>query len=234
MRPIVDIIADVVTAMKPTFDVTPSVAGQVVTFTDTNYVTHKLFVGERIKAKDGSADSGWHYGTVTTITDGNVFTVTFTDLTDASVGIPEVVLNYHHGHGLEIVNTFIEITKSTSKLEQFPAICLLQDITEKVTVNGYEREADLNIIILTDSKQTYKAADRYTNTFEPILYNLYDLFMERLEHSNYVSPEDPPHDKTDRLAWGKSGLYGNTANIFNDFIDAIEIDNLKIKTFKTC
>jgi len=37
-----------------------------------------------------------------------------------------------------------------------------------------------------------------------------------------------PHDKIDRLFWGRSGLYGNEGNIFNDHLDAIEIQNLSL------
>jgi hypothetical protein len=42
------------------------------------------------------------------------------------------------------------------------------------------------------------------------------------------------HQKYDRLYWGKQGLYGNSGNIFNDFIDAIEINELKFEILNTC
>jgi len=38
-----------------------------------------------------------------------------------------------------------------------------------------------------------------------------------------------PHQKWDRLYWGRNGLFGNQANVFNDFLDVIEIKSLKLK-----
>jgi hypothetical protein len=44
----------------------------------------------------------------------------------------------------------------------------------------------------------------------------------------------PPHTKTDRYFWGADD---DTKNVFNDFIDAIEIENLELKVknqFNNC
>ena len=237
MRPVVHIIGDVVTAMKPSVSVDCDWIIDTSTWSISGFDSTRLyFVGQKMKYI-GTNPAVTAYVTITAIGDNALVVSSTIDLgSTKNKGTIQPVINYHFGHGAEIVNTFSEITKNASyKKEQFPAICLIQDFPEAVKKSdGYECEASLNIVILTDSKQKYKAADRYANTFKPILYPLYDLFIDRLRNSTEIAPDYPEHTKTDRLFWGKSGLYGNSGNIFNDYIDAIELENLKVKIFKTC
>lgn len=230
-----DIIGDVVTAMKPALDLSGVVVDtNTVTITATAPVRNALCEGHKVKLVSNTG--AVVYGEVTTIASETVIvTATGHGMTAETLASASVVLNYHYGHRLEIVNIFKEWTrKDTVKKEQFPAICLFHDFEERVSNNGYERECDLNLVIMTDTKPTFTAADRYTYSFDPVLYPLYELFMERLAESSEIAEVYPEHTKIDRLYWGKTGLYGNTGNIFNDYIDAIEIDNLKIKTLKSC
>jgi hypothetical protein len=37
------------------------------------------------------------------------------------------------------------------------------------------------------------------------------------------------HDMIERFYWGREGIYNNAGNVFNDYIDAIEIRNLDLK-----
>lgn len=234
MRPVVDIIADVISAMKPTIAAGgAAISGGGATVTVGNLektVTSKLFVGQRIKLTfSGVVD----YGDIASITDDEII-ITLDNHRAVPPTAIEVVLNYHHGHLLEIKNYFRAATqKSTLKKELFPAIVLVQDIQE--TIKDQEREAVLRIIILTDSKQQYTAAERYTYTFEPILYPLEELFFTEMGKRNDVSEFDLDYTRYDRLFWGRTGSEENTAtNIFNDFIDAVEITDLKIKIIETC
>lgn len=136
---------------------------------------------------------------------------------------------FDHGHPLEIVNTIKQYTESdVLKRDVFPRICLLHDFEEKMT---FEKLVSIDIIIVTDTDKDYTAAERYTNSFDPILTPLYDLFLEKLADSDYTGTVEGnyfKHTKIDRLYWGKSGLYGNSGNIFNDYIDAIEIKSLEL------
>ena len=118
----------------------------------------------------------------------------------------------------------------------FPAVCLFHDFPE---VMGYERSLTLQLVIITDTSKHYTTAERYTNTFDPILTPLYELFLKQLAKSDYVDSDSDSvlyfeHTRWDRPYWGKDGIYGAVADIFNDFIDAIEIENLKLKILKTC
>lgn len=235
MRAVVKIIESVVNSMKPDFTgFTAAEVGTtgVYTFTEPTagaWVAKlsDLFVGERMKM----TVSGTVYrGTVTQI-NANNFRVNFTT-SGLTATLPSVILNYHYGHLMELRNRFRGITENpTYKFEQFPAIILVQDIQEKLMDIDYRRDATLRLFILTDSKQEYSSVDRYTYTFEPILYPLEALFIKHLKLSNYIQAFDNGYTRYDRLYWGRvENAEGTATNIFNDFIDAIEIENLVIQT----
>ena len=149
---------------------------------------------------------------------------------------------YMYGHPVEVVNELQRKTKHPiGKSHKFPLIVLFQDFEESKGENqANESVVRLNLIIATNTKAEYVSKQRYETTFKPILIPIYDLLMEQIVKSNYfnnISYGLVPHTKTDRVYWGKQGLYGNEGNIFQDRIDAIEITelNLKIKShIKTC
>lgn len=112
-----------------------------------------------------------------------------------------------------------------------PFILLLLDIQEIVGKSLIDVSCD--IIIGSVTNRSYSTDERYLNNFSPVLYPIYEAVMERLTNgsktilqSSYIE-----HEKWDRVLWGKQGLYGVDANIFDDYIDAIEVNkiNLKIK-----
>jgi hypothetical protein len=233
MTPVVDIIGAVVTAMKPTISASAAIIfGTTVTVNDlSKSVTDKLFVGQRMKC---TFSTSVIYGVIATISD-TVITITVDTSSKVAPTAISVVLNYHYGHLLEIKNIFQQATaKASLKLEQFPAIVLVQDFPEVTDRKKHLREATLRVIILTDSKQSYIASDRYTYIFEPKLYPLEDLFFKCLERSNEISGYDQGFTRWDRLFWGRTQGEGTASNIFNDYIDAIELENLKIKILNTC
>lgn len=143
-------------------------------------------------------------------------------------------LQYHYGTQKEIIDRFTEMTKkSTIKNVMFPAICLIMPLKETVTNNGYLRDVSLNLLILTDSKQGFTTADRYTYSYTPILYPLWEHFIEIAEYHHEISPHNMEYERTDQVSWGKYGLDESKAQQFNDYIDAIEIENLKIQIINT-
>lgn len=142
---------------------------------------------------------------------------------------------YEHGHPLEIVNTLRKRTSSpTKKFEKFPLIALFEDID---TTNGeglFRLNSKLNLIIAVNTDRDYNAEKRYTESFDKVLTPLYNLFIKhylrsRNVHSNH---RKVAHEPIYRLNWGKKGLYGTDGNIFNDYIDAIEIKNLDAKIYR--
>ncbi len=149
---------------------------------------------------------------------------------------------YMYGHPLDVIGQLqAKDSNDVYKFRKYPVVILFQDFDEdygeshsiKSEVTG------LNVIIATSTSPDYISEQRYTNNFKPILQPLYELFVEHLIASRQfleIGEGLVPHVKTDRLYWGRSGLYGNEANIFNDYIDAIEISDLhlKLSKFKYC
>jgi len=144
---------------------------------------------------------------------------------------------YMYGHRLEISRELLKKNQDkTYKYQKYPLIALRMDISEPYS-EGIT-ELSLNIAILCFTDKNWNAEDRMTNVFKPVLYPLYERFMKELRTSGlfyWQGSELPDHTKIDRPYWGIESTEGNTKNIFNDPLDAIEIVDLKLKKkFKPC
>lgn len=144
-------------------------------------------------------------------------------------------IRFMHGHPKEVSRILIDLAKDTTGIKRYPFICLLQDFTE-TKGKDYVELNDLHVLIANVTSDKYDAAQRYIKNFKPYLYPIYDLFLHALGSDVNIAKSDGSrieHDKTDRLYWGKAGVYGNDAEIFTDKIDAIEITGLKLKVKNT-
>jgi hypothetical protein len=140
--------------------------------------------------------------------------------------VKKLNVHYEHGHPLEVVTA---LSKKSMDNSNFPAILLFQDFEEEVS-SDRTVYAPLNIVICNYTKASYSASERYNNNFKPVLYPLLDKFIKGCANSKHIEGRVLPYKKTDRLYWGKSGLYNNTSNLFNEYVDAIEINiNLTFK-----
>lgn len=142
-------------------------------------------------------------------------------------------IQYEHGHPLEIIETLKQKDKTSKfRFQKYPLIGLFQDFPEVNAGIGFESEATLHLIIAKGTKNTYKAKERYAHNFKPFLYPVYETLFDELNKERRFQTYGAskiPHVKWDRLFWGKNGLFGNEANIFNDYLDVVEIKNLKLK-----
>lgn len=146
---------------------------------------------------------------------------------------PGADIHYEHGHPQEIIDTLILMSKNpTISALKYPLIALFQDYDEKQGEKvGVLSKIDFHLIIAIYSDKNWKAAERITKSFIPFLYLIYGHLMKSIAQSGYFvegSVEQIKRTKTDRLYWGKTGLWGNEGNIFADCIDAIEITGLQL------
>ena len=142
---------------------------------------------------------------------------------------------FAYGHILEIANKLIRIDKSkgVKKFEKYPIILLPLDVSSEYNqLFGSFDYSDVTIYIANKTEPTYTAADRLEHSFEPVLYPLYESFMEQLRINPNVLQSDntpfPKHTKIDRFFWGTQLNQNSTKNILNDYLDCIEINKLKI------
>jgi hypothetical protein len=157
--------------------------------------------------------------------------------TTKPAGLDALAPYYDYGHPLDIVNKLKQKDTSSLKFNKFPFIALLMDFRETMgedmTVRA--RTTDLSIVVVTNTKPELFTSERYDLNFRTTLYPLYDLLIKHITKSKYfkTGPGLVAHDKIDRPYWGRQGLYGNEGNIFNDYIDAIEIENLELSLLLT-
>lgn len=152
---------------------------------------------------------------------------------DVKTALGLSVLHYEHGHPLEIVQTIETMAADpASQAARFPLIGLYQDFDELRGKKLAYYEVSFHLIIALNTLSGYKAAERMTNNFIATLYPIYDQLLISIAKSGYFRETNwrlIQHTKTDRMYWGKN-------QVANDFIDAIEITNLKlnINTITSC
>lgn len=163
-------------------------------------------------------------------------------LTTGLVALDELGYNaempfYLYGHRVEIANRLLEKDlQSTLKYKKYPLVALRMDTTEQLDRGVIDFSLNAALIMQTD--RNWNAEERYTNVFKPILYPMYASFMKQLRNAGlfmWESAKDlPKHTKIDRPYWGVEGKEGNTANLFNDPLDAIELIDLKLTQNYKC
>ena len=141
---------------------------------------------------------------------------------------------YEYGHYAEIVSALKEkdgsITKKNSK---YPLFWLVMDFVEKCgnIKDGYCLLPNMQILIATSTDPDLSTKDRIQKTFKPRLIPAYREFISQLSNSGFFYNADSdytPHERILRPYWGGQESGNGQANIFNDFIDCIQIRNLQL------
>lgn len=217
-RPIIpEIIGDIIDSMRYTGTITLSVeTSGLYTLTSVNTLTSNEVVS--INSIDY----------VVTVIDENSFTIEAeTGLDFTGLSWKALAPYYEYGTPKEVSNTLSKKINDIFVHQKYPLIWLLIDIKSSYTISGYT--APLDIVICNYTVPTYKAAERTEKNFEPILYPLLDRFERAVIDSKLVSVLSPEYSQIDHYYWGKEGIYGHDGNIFNDHIDAIEINDFNMK-----
>lgn len=146
-------------------------------------------------------------------------------------------IHYQQGHPLEIVKALQLLANNvTTKTERYPLVALYRDFTEQKNRQiGIYSESDLHIIVATRTNPTYTTEQRATKSFKPILHPIVDALLNKIS----ISPKFildrayPQTEETDRYFWGQAGLFGIEKNMFQDWIDCVEI-KLSLKLLNNC
>lgn len=146
-------------------------------------------------------------------------------------------INYQYGHFRELIQTLAQMDLSTDlRFQKFPLVYLAMDFKEtRGKLAGVYADVSLNVLICHQTDGNYKVADRYVNVFKPVLYPIYYSLIKQISKSPMTFPASAdmiPHDKWDRSFWGTSkqaGSGGTDRSVLNDYVDAIDIQNLQFK-----
>lgn len=149
-----------------------------------------------------------------------------------------VPVYFKHDSILAIAKELSEMDQSSLKFKKYPLVALVHDFDENMNTDlvTHSRLPDLNILIANNTERDYDSDMRYERNYKPILYPIYTQFIRNIEKSGMfaIRANGVPHTKSDRLFWGRYGLYGREGNIFNDYLDVLEIKNLNLSLIKNC
>jgi hypothetical protein len=147
---------------------------------------------------------------------------------------------YKFGHITEIDNTLVSYSATDEfRKQKYPCVMLLQDFLERKNTNTQlETEVNLQLLIVSESNKDWRSADRYTNVFKPVLYPIYETLIKVISKDGRLQNSYGPisHNKIDRplINGFQIVVRGATKNLFNDCLDAIEINNLTLKIKNLC
>jgi hypothetical protein len=118
--------------------------------------------------------------------------------------------------------------------KKFPLVWLVTPFTvDPGEIGLYGRIPELRMFIITDSKKDYKAKDRVTNVYKPILnkieYELYKQFLLTKAFAGYRARQNA--SVTDHYYWGEA-----QQSVLNDVVDTKEIRfrNVPVHNNKNC
>lgn len=135
-------------------------------------------------------------------------------------------IGFHYGYIKELNETLVQYSKSPATYnKKFPLIWLVQPFTISIgeELGNYGSIRDLRIFIIQQSEKNYKAAERMTKVFKPVLYPIYhELIAQMKVHSTIFF--QGKHKMTDRYYWGDS-----QQTVLNDVVDCMELSQIELK-----
>lgn len=148
-------------------------------------------------------------------------------------------IHYDYGHVKELITKLSNLDKSDQlRFTKYPLVYLVQDFPEdRGDRPGIYADIIVSIVICHQTKDTAVIQDRMKNVFKPVLYPIYYALMSAIAVYPLFNVSDEgliKHRKIDRAYWGKTSIGGNDANTLNDFVDAIDITNIKIPVLYNC
>lgn len=148
-------------------------------------------------------------------------------------------VHFEFGTGVEIIETLQQKTNSTTgkNFDKYPLVAMFLDVKEEFgdKAGVYSTIPNLRLAIINGTKAEYKAAQRDEFNFKPILTPILQTLLNVMYvHKVLLNPGGIgfKYDATRNYYWGREGLYSKEGNIFNDKLDAIEINfrDLKINS----
>lgn len=128
------------------------------------------------------------------------------------------------------------ITRGRAAKEKYPLIYLKLDFPE--VVDGNVIRYDLNLGVMTYTKENYTVVQRRDLVFKPILVPLYQDFIKGVRTAGkFMWPGEqtaPPHTAILRPFWGVASSNRNVKNKTGDPLDCIEIVNMRINKRIKC
>lgn len=144
-------------------------------------------------------------------------------------------VHYEYGHYTDIQERLIAKSESTSqRTARFPLIAVFEDDRINHKREGIFGVAGMKMIILAQTSDKITRVQREERVFKPILYPIYEEFLNQLWLSGkfmVYSPDQIEHTQINRPHWGDPGIYKNEGYLFTDVLDGIELSNLQLPIY---
>jgi hypothetical protein len=142
-------------------------------------------------------------------------------------GFQKLPVYYKYGHPKEISSRLQELSNSpTEGHKKFPLIILFTDITIEKSVPGFYGSVSLRMLVANITEPTYISEDRTELNFKPVLHPIKEELIKQIGlHGQFTYEDELTYDETDMYFYGSQI---NNKNIFNDYIDAIELKNIQV------
>lgn len=146
-------------------------------------------------------------------------------------------INFQPGSSFQIIQQLIETGGNpAAKGTKYPLIALFQPFPEDMGKGSYKVSVTIpKIVIACLTNNTDDVFKRYGQTFKPILYPIYDEFLNQLALYPKIVGNDKDLFKHTKLDVPGSPPPADTAKQkFNDYLDAIHILNLQLTFQQNC
>lgn len=148
-----------------------------------------------------------------------------TALTANSFGYSPVY--YMYGHPREISNRLQELSNSpTEGHKKFPLIILFTDIMIEHDTPGFYGSARLRMLVANITLPTYTAPQRTELNFKPVIHPIKNELIKQISlYKQFTFEDELRYSETDMYFYGSQI---NDKNVFNDYIDATELRDIRI------
>ena len=151
------------------------------------------------------------------------------ELLDFTKSKPDYLL-FHNSSYIEI-ESILKTFKD--KNQKFPLIFFNSEKTKGKLKGDYSEVTIGQIIIATKSDPSWTSDIRESQNFSTILRPLANMFIDSLRVYGFISINTVIEYK-EHFFYGKDAQYGNSGHLFSDYVDAIEINNLKLILKNNC
>lgn len=130
---------------------------------------------------------------------------------------------------------FVEVLKEMAKKDKFAPYPFVFVNSQTVSYDRTNKNLTTisvgELVIATITKPNYKSAERDFKTFKPILLPYMEAFFDRITNGQGLVLQSYGETRL-HYFYGKEGVYGSEGNLFNDSVDAIQINDLEFRLTK--
>ena len=162
-----------------------------------------------------------------------LLTDVFTEIVQNVDNVLFSTLNKHilfqYGSSVKILNKLVSLNNAiASKTNRFPLVALFMPFTETKQVGFYSKLTIPKLVICALSNGTDDVSKRMEVTFKPILEPIYQELLNQISYHKMFL--DNTADFLPHVKKMNPGAAASKDSKFNEFVDAIEIYNLELKT----